>query len=357
MTTPENPNPIKNNLENSEVPKVTPENLEPKEISNEEFSDYSKNEEIAFKNETTEEMEKSNSVNLDEETFEKVKNETGVEEELAEIDRESEKIVAESQQEIGQGAKTPEKIDEQEKMKNVTESVQKLYFELADKHLDEKSPLKEKIINFYSDFDRLQNELKVVFKGLSEGEISKKIEEVKERLNDKTFFVEHYQKIFERTEVFNGIKNRMMENPLATQEEYDLGVYKEGLETQVRDACFSLQKKGYKTFESGFREKEGNRDQYLGMYNKNIDVPESVTDYFKEKQFEISIIHHDDRTVINIHPENADAVTLDEWKKIWDELAEKLPVAKEEDFSKNKKYSLHTSFRERQDNLRAGKNS
>ncbi len=110
MTTPENPNPIKNNLENTEAPKMTPENLEPKEISNEELLDYSKNEEVAFKNETTEEMEKSNSVNLDEETFEKVKNETGVEQELAEIDKEAETAIAESQQEINQDTKTPEEI-------------------------------------------------------------------------------------------------------------------------------------------------------------------------------------------------------------------------------------------------------
>ena len=115
MTTHENTNPIKNNLENSEVPKVTPENLEPKEISNEKFSDYSKNEGVAFKNETAEEMEKSNSVNLDEETFEKVKNETGVEGELAEIDKESEKIIAESQQEINQDTKTPEEIADNQK--------------------------------------------------------------------------------------------------------------------------------------------------------------------------------------------------------------------------------------------------
>ncbi len=241
---------------------------------------------------------------------------------------------------------------EQEKIKNVTERVQKLYIDLANKHLDEKSPLKAKIINYYSDFNRLQNELRIVFKDLNEDEINKKIEEVEEKLNDKTFFIEHYQKTFERTEVFNNIKYRMMENPLATQEEYDLGVYKEGLETQVRDACFLLQKKGYKTFESGFREKEDNRDQYIGMYNKNIDIPKSIVDYFEEKQFEISVIHHDDRTVINIHPENANAVTLDEWKTIWNDLAEKLPVAKEEDFSYNKKYSLHTSFRQRQDKLR-----
>jgi len=113
MTTPENPN--KNIVENNEVPKISPENLIQKEISQEEFSDYSKNEGISFKNETAEEMEKSNSVNLDEETFEKIKNETDVEDELAEIDKESEKIIAESQQEAYQDTRTPEEITDNKK--------------------------------------------------------------------------------------------------------------------------------------------------------------------------------------------------------------------------------------------------
>ena len=355
MTTLENPNPIKNNIENTENSKDISENLEPKEISNEELFEYADKEGVDFKNETSELMEKSNSVNLDEESFEKVKNETRVEDELAEIDKESEKIIAEFQQKINQDNKTTDKTEE-EKIKNITENVSRLYINLANKHLDDKNPLKEKIINFYSNFDRLQNELKFVFKNLNEEEINLKIKETEEKLNDKTFFIEHYQKIFERTKVFNGIKNRIIENPLATKEEYDLGVYKEGLEDQVEEACFSLQKKGYKTFESGFREKEGNRDQYLGMYNKNINIQKSVIDYFKEKQFEISVIRQEDRTIINIHPENPEAVTIEEWKTIWDELSEKLPVAEEEDFSKSKKYLLHTSFRERQDKLKEDKN-
>ncbi len=91
-------------------------------------------------------------------------------------------------------------------------------------------------------------------------------------------------------------------------------------ETQVREAIFVLQGRRHKTFESGFREKSDNRDQYIGMYNKHINIPDSVIDYFKVKQFEIPVVDKDDRTVVNIHPENANAITLEEWKAVWDDL-------------------------------------
>lgn len=235
----------------------------------------------------------------------------------------------------------------------VTEKVKNLYLELANTHLNDGDPLKEKIVSYYSDTPRLQKELAVVFKGLTGQEINSKIEEVAEKLSDKTLFVEHYQKIFERIDTKHNMLRRMQENPEATDEEYELGTYKEGVEQQVRDACFALNRKGYKTFESGFREKDGDRDQYIGMYNYNVELPASLIESFKEKQFDISIIREDDRTVINIHPERAEPVTLTEWKQLWDELAERLPVASPEDFSGVKAYKLHTEFREKQDALRA----
>ena len=245
-----------------------------------------------------------------------------------------------------------EKNLSQEKIKRIAKTVQDLYFSLADKYLENYTSLKGKIIDYYSDFDRLQKELSVVFKDMSEEEINKRIEETKAKLEDKTFFIEHYQKIFERTEVINGIKKRMTENPLASKEEYELGVYAEGLETQVRKACFLLNKKGYKTFESGFREKDGDRDQYLGMYNKEVALTKEIIKYFEDKGFKISLVQHEDRTIINLHPEKTEAVSLDEWANNWNELAEKLPSAKAEDFSDKQNYLLHTSFRERQDKLR-----
>jgi len=95
--TPENTN--KNNFENNETPKVTPEKVEQKEISQEEFSNWADNEKESFKNESAEGMEKSNSINLDDETFEKIKNETGVEKELSALDKEAEQYANEAKNE------------------------------------------------------------------------------------------------------------------------------------------------------------------------------------------------------------------------------------------------------------------
>jgi hypothetical protein len=47
-------------------------------------------------------------------------------------------------------------------------------------------------------------------------------------------------------------EERKAKNPRASEEELRAGVYKEGLEPQVRDAVFALRRKGYATFESGF---------------------------------------------------------------------------------------------------------
>ncbi len=234
----------------------------------------------------------------------------------------------------------------------ITYEYSRLYLDLADKHLEKDDPLRARIVDYFSESERLEHELRTLFAGLDDDEIHQRMEDVAKQLFDRTFFVEHYQKIFERMDAHNGIKERTIERPMATQEEYDLGTYKEGLERQVRDACFLLSKKGYKTFESGFREKEDDRDQYLGVSNKTVEIPDEVIARLKEKQFEVSIIRQNDRTIINIHPEKTDAVTLEEWEEIWNELARGMPAAKSEDFSGVKIYELHRTFRERQDVLR-----
>jgi hypothetical protein len=232
--------------------------------------------------------------------------------------------------------------------------IQKAYIGLADKYIEEEDTLKDAIIDYYSDTKRLKEELSTVFEGQNELEITERIEQIIQRFeNDPTFFIEHHQKIFERTAAFSRAKEREGSNPIATEEEYDLGTYVESLETQVRDAVLALQKKGYKTFQSGFREKEGDRRQYIDMYNKKMNLPESFIKSFEEKGFGISLISDSDRTTIYITPLNDRPITLDEWKKMWDEFAENIPEAREEDFSDISSYSLHAKFREKQDLLRS----
>ena len=86
----------KNNLENNETPKVFQKNIEHKEISQEEFLHWLDNEENLFKQETQQELIKSNSVDLNQPTFEKIKNETNIESDLNTINQEVEKYIDEA---------------------------------------------------------------------------------------------------------------------------------------------------------------------------------------------------------------------------------------------------------------------
>ncbi|MFA6397358.1 MAG: hypothetical protein WDK96_00740 [Candidatus Paceibacterota bacterium] len=245
-------------------------------------------------------------------------------------------------------------LESENNIANTVKKIQDLYFGFAKKYLDEKSLLKKYILAYYSDLEVLNKELSVVFSGLNENEINKKIEKRSKLFENKTYFIEHNQKIFERMETSRREERREINNPLATNEEYELGVYKDGLEIQVRDAVFLLAQKGYKTFQSGFREKS-DRDQFIDVYNKNINLPYQLLEYFKEKGFKISVFNQDDRTSVDIHPSTSNPVTLEKWKIIWDDFARKLPVAQPENFDNISIYSAHSDFRRKQDSLRKNK--
>lgn len=89
-----------NNLENNEIPKATHEKVEEKEISPEEFLSVANNEEQKFKQETTDEINKLNSVDTDQPSFEKIKNETGIEKELSALNTESEIVINEAMEQV-----------------------------------------------------------------------------------------------------------------------------------------------------------------------------------------------------------------------------------------------------------------
>lgn len=100
MTTPEEQN--KNSVENNEVPKIILENQKEKGTSPEELLEFANTEEKNFKQETAEEVSKLNSVDIDQPTFEKLKNETSVENDLTEINTEVEIVVAEAKNQVGE---------------------------------------------------------------------------------------------------------------------------------------------------------------------------------------------------------------------------------------------------------------
>lgn len=89
-----------NNLENAEILKLNLEKVEQKEVSQEELLNWLDNEGAKFKLETREELSKSNTVDLDQSTFEKIKNETNIENDLNAITLEAQRAVNEASEQV-----------------------------------------------------------------------------------------------------------------------------------------------------------------------------------------------------------------------------------------------------------------
>lgn len=122
MATPEE----QNKIENNEIPKVILEKTEEKEISPEEFLNVVNSEEQKFKQETSDEVNKLNSVGLDQPTFEKIKNETTIEKDLIIINNECETIINKAKNDVSESFKEKEIAS---KEKNIIKVTQKAILE------------------------------------------------------------------------------------------------------------------------------------------------------------------------------------------------------------------------------------
>ena len=120
-------------------------------------------------------------------------------------------------------------------------------------------------------------------------------------------------------------KKRVANDPNPTDDEKRMGVYKEFIEPQIRDAVLALVKKGYKTIDSGydgFKYKEG--VQYVGFEKGMIDsslLP--IVDKVLEGKMIKANIEYSQRDFFELTPEKF--LNIEEWKKIWDEVAEVFP--------------------------------
>ncbi len=251
-----------------------------------------------------------------------------------------------------------EKFEQKQQKEGVTnndvEKIKNMMLDASNRYLPEKSPIKDYIYSHYSDFNKLKEEMSFLYKDLNSAEIKKNIEEWDSAIKNKTLFIEKFQRLSEREDSFKRREQRLVENPLADEEELNAGAYKDELESQVSNAVFMLRKKGYNTFQSGFKE-SSIRDQFVDVYNKEVKIPESIIEYFKNKKIEISIKESNDRTTITLHPLKEEAVILEEWKNIWDDFADKIPGI--ENTKPEKEPTAHTNFREKQKNIRDGKNT
>ena len=115
------------------------------------------------------------------------------------------------------------------------------------------------------------------------------------------------------------IERRKEQNPIATEEELNMGAYQESIEPQVREAVLRLRRKGYTTYESGFH---GFNSQIIS-FEKNHLIPNELSDKIKIYNVDIKIKPNSISFSYN-HP-----LELDEIKDIWNQIEQILPDLKE----------------------------
>jgi len=249
----------------------------------------------------------------------------------------------------------PEPIQDSPEKEPIEEAVDRLrdlYVQASLRFLERDDPLRDRIIDYYCDRPQTHDEFVSVVKNKGD-RLDEYISSVESFTNDETQFVEKMQKFFQLRDT-RADRRRLDENPpLTTDDEYELGVYADALEPQVRDAVFLAHRKGYKTFQSGFAERS-DRNQFLDVYNRNVFISDDTRRNIFEKYFvKIKVENFNDRTTITLIPETSDPVRLTEWKTIWDDLVSQLPEADPELVADQKITGEHNEFRKIQDKLRA----
>jgi hypothetical protein len=175
------------------------------------------------------------------------------------------------------------------------------------------------------------------------------------------------ERLDERAKNDTDTDTRIRTEPRATDSEYQLGTYAQAIESQVREAVFSLLEKGYTPMESGFYDlREGS--QYIGLSDTDNTVVETlrkslssgsheVTQKLTEMHVALDIQKMDDRIQIILVPQN-EMLSLKEWGEVWSSVALSIPTNPAQ-FEATDVHSTGQGmrFREQQDRIRAGKNT
>lgn len=150
------------------------------------------------------------------------------------------------------------------------------------------------------------------------------------------------------------VEERIMQNPLASEEEYSLGIYKEFIESQVREAVFKLHAKGYGVVGSGFDNPLRGTQSIMFDEHSALDL-EVFRDVALKNLDGIKKIHlkmEEDRMKIILVPIDP-MMDLHEWKRVWDQFADSMPKSKRQ-AALNNNGAQGNEFRERQDKMRRG---
>ncbi len=178
--------------------------------------------------------------------------------------------------------------------------------------------------------------------------------------NEKLDLCVYYfkQRTNEVSNCWKSKEERILENPIANEEEMEVGTYKESIESQIRDAIFLLRKKGYDTFESGFKSVVDG-SQFIGFWKESTRGNIKISESLKNKLEQMNIVLEiktviSDRDQIILKPNGR--IDLHVWKQIWDIVAEELPLLSN---SKPKKEvtGAAESFIKNQEKLKRGENA
>lgn len=163
----------------------------------------------------------------------------------------------------------------------------------------------------------------IVEKILVEGS-AEELEKLREFHNlekDKIELWSQFAKLRKATlsEMREKFKERIINNPEPTKEEWQMGVYKEEIEPQVLDAVMLMRKKGYNTFESGFYGPEMQRIGFEEEPLKDLKLPDKIIGLAKQCGLDVKVSSN----FIELHYSRF--LELDEIKKAWDKIADYLP--------------------------------
>jgi hypothetical protein len=140
-------------------------------------------------------------------------------------------------------------------------------------------------------------------------------------------------------------EERRREKPFASDEEFDLGCYREDLEPQVRDVVFKLYKKGYVSIESGFTglspgQYIGFTKEYFHEYHPSDSLVEKLTSFGVQLDVEPSRIEYRQTRILSV----------EELTQIWGMIEEDLSESGESIIESDVASGEH--FRESQRKLR-----
>lgn len=240
--------------------------------------------------------------------------------------------------------------NEKEDFSRQVEYIKEMYKTAAQKFLSQNPELQSKVTDFFVDRLDVNKELTYLLENKTDQEREEYMDWLESVLNDENEFQSRMEMIFERKNIQEKYSELNQSTKIATEEEYEMGVFIELLEDQVREAVVEANKKGYKTFQSGFSEKDP-KNQFMDVYNKNISIPEELIKTLEEKGVDVSVENFDDRTTITLHP-TKQTFKMAEWKEIWNSFIQNLPEADKEMVENYKEPGLHKDFRNKQDALR-----